>query len=115
MIIVTLTKLLVISIVANVRSLSSSNNFIFLSISVLPELTSDISDGRRLKKAISEPLANPDTRSRSTVNKRATATPMEGVMKCMSDKDSIIGKVSKTFCFIKMANHPSERLAYHPV
>lgn len=80
-IIITLTKLFVIRIVANVRSLSSSNDFIFWSASVFPALTSDISEGSKLKKAISEPLAKPEMNNKKNANRSAITTPKVGDIK----------------------------------
>jgi len=75
MIIVTLTKLLVINIVAKVRSLSLRNIWIFLSFDVLHASISEISDGERLKNAISEPLANPDNNRSMTARTMENSTP----------------------------------------
>ena len=67
--------------VAYVRSLSSSNDLILRSISVFPALISVISAGIRLKKAISEPLAKPETNNKKNANTSATTTPKVGEMK----------------------------------
>lgn len=75
MMMVTLTKLLVIRIVANVRSESSRSIRIFLSVGVRSRSTSSISEGERLKKAISEPLAKPETTSNIIASKAAKITP----------------------------------------
>ena len=74
--IVTLTKLLVINIVANVRSESSLSCTIFASPGFFSGSKSSRSCGVRLKKAISEPLAKPDIISKKTVKMTATTTPV---------------------------------------
>ena len=90
MIIVTLTKLLVIRIVANVRSLSSRSFFIFLSVSVLCCSSSLISFGERLKKAISEPLAYPERINNRAASAKAIIVP--AVMGCTVTSDEISTK-----------------------
>ncbi len=81
MIIVTLTKLFVTRIVANVRSLSSLNFSIHASLGFFSGSMSLISDGERLKKAISEPLAKADTQSNNTAKHAAKTTPKDGSLK----------------------------------
>ena len=76
--IVTLTKLLVMRIVANVRSLSSRSFWMLLSLEVFPALTSDISAGDKLKNAISDPLANAEAPIRMIVSMIANMTPVVG-------------------------------------
>ena len=78
MIIVTLTKLLVIRIVASVRSLSSRNFRMLLSLDDFCAFSSARSDGDRLKKAISEPLANADIAISIIVSKMQIITPVVG-------------------------------------
>ena len=46
--------------------------------------------GDKLKNAISEPLANPDTNNKPTTNTIATATPKDGGKTYISDKVSVI-------------------------
>jgi accessory gene regulator protein AgrB len=77
MMIVTLMKLLVISIVARVRSESSLSIRIFLSFT-LSESNSDKSFGVKLKKAISEPLANADINSKNNDATRQIIALMPG-------------------------------------
>ena len=74
----TFTKLLVIRIVANVRSLSLRNISIFLSFELFSVSSDAISVGVRLKKAISEPLAKPDNNSNTTVNTAVNNIPTDG-------------------------------------
>ena len=81
MIIVTLTKLFVIRIVASVRSLSSRNFRILLSLDVFCAFSSAMSDGDRLKKAISEPLANADIAISIRVSAIHINTPVVGAMR----------------------------------
>ena len=78
MIIVTFTKLFVMSIVASVRSLSSRSNLMLRSLAVLASFTSAMSDGERLKNAISEPLANAESPMSTTVSIAAMMTPIVG-------------------------------------
>ena len=78
MIIVTFTKLFVMSIVASVRSLSSRSNLMLRSLAVLASFTSAMSDGERLKNAISEPLANAENPMSTTVSIAAMMTPIVG-------------------------------------
>ena len=78
MIIVTLTKLFVIRIVASVRSLSSRNFSILLSLDDFWAFNSAKSDGDRLKKAISEPLANADIAISNMVSTIHINTPVVG-------------------------------------
>ena len=81
MIIVTFTKLFVMSIVARVRSLSSRSVFMLRSLAVFASLTSAISVGERLKNAISDPLANAEKPMSTTVSTAAIITPIVGVTK----------------------------------
>lgn len=74
-------KLLVMSIVANVRSQSSRNFCMFLSHVVFSKLISAMSAGDRLKKAISEPLANADAPISSMVSNMVRTTPNVGATK----------------------------------
>ena len=83
--IVTLTKLFVINIVANVRSVSCRSAAICLSRTLLSGLNSSISCGERLKKAISLPLANPDNNSNVAVKAIATTTPI--LIGCISTNE----------------------------
>ena len=73
--------LLVIKMVASVRSESSRNCKIFLSVSVALSLSSFKSVGDNEKNAISEPEAKPDTTSSRQARMPATTAPREGVMK----------------------------------
>lgn len=70
-----MTRLFVINIVANVRSLTSRKSQICLSVELFSGSSSSTSCGVRLKKAISEPLAKPDTSSSNTANTAAKITP----------------------------------------
>ena len=73
---VTLTKLLAIKMVASVRSESSRKHRIISSVFLFSGSSSETSVGERLKMAISEPLANPDTISNRAANTAATTTPV---------------------------------------
>lgn len=75
---VTLIKLLVINIVASVRSLSSRSVFMLLSLEYFIALISDMSEGERLKNAISDPLANAEAPKRHIVSSMAIITPIVG-------------------------------------
>lgn len=86
MMMVTLTKLLAIRMVAKVRSLSSRSLAIFLSRLLFSGFNSFKSDGERLKKAISLPLANPDIKSRIRVSAMQHITPMVGEVNDISEK-----------------------------
>ena len=70
----TLTRLFVISTVANVRSLSSLNSSISLSEELLSGSSDSTSVGERLKKAIYDALAKPDKRRSKITNRIATTT-----------------------------------------
>ena len=78
MIMVTLTRLLVIKIVASLRSESSRSRQMPSSLVFLSGLSSLRSAGDRLKNAISEPLAKPDNINSAMVSTMAIAT--SGVM-----------------------------------
>ena len=88
--IVTFTKLFVIRIVASVRSESSRNRAMLLSRTSFSVSNCAMSPGDKLKNAISEPLANPDTNNKPTTNTIATATPKDGGKTYISDKVSVI-------------------------
>lgn len=77
MMMVTFTRLFMMRIVANVRSESSRNIWILRSLSFFSGSSSSRSCGERLKKAISEPLAKPDKKSKKAAN--TAATTMAGV------------------------------------
>jgi len=79
MIIVTLTKLLVMSIVARVRSESVLSIFIFESLIVCSSSIIDISLGDNEKNAISEADMIPETYKRKTTNTKDIYTPEVGV------------------------------------
>ena len=66
------------SIVASVRSLSSRSNLMLRSLAVLASFTSAMSDGERLKNAISEPLANAESPMSTIVSIAAMMTPIVG-------------------------------------
>lgn len=78
-IIVTFTKLLVIKIVANNRSVSDNKFVIFLSDGCFPSAIAFKSEGEREKKAISEADANPDTNNSKPANTIATIADIDGV------------------------------------
>src|SRR5574344_1739582 len=84
MIIVTLTKLFVIRIVANVRSESLRSMDIFLSLSLFPSSSSLTSEGESEKNAISDADTNPDTPSSKQAMTAEMIAPKVGVMKCTS-------------------------------
>lgn len=66
-------------IVANVLSESSRNIFILASLGSLSVSNDAMSVGLKLKKAISEPLANADTTNNKAVMIQAMITPMVGI------------------------------------
>ena len=74
----TFTKLLVIRIVANVRSLSLRNISIFRSFEFFSVSSDAMSVGLRLKKAISDPLANPDNNNNTAVKTAVKIIPTDG-------------------------------------
>ena len=92
--IVTFTKLLVIKMVANVRSESSRNICIFLSASVFSSSSSATSVGDKLKKAISEPLAKADMPNNIAASTAATITPAEVCISITSPKASVMVDIS---------------------
>ena len=94
MIIMTFTKLLVIKIVAKVRSESSLNILIFISVGVLESSSSSTSEGERLKKAISDPLAKADKTSSMAAKTAAIILPVEGDNIVKSPKASVIVDIS---------------------
>ncbi len=69
-------------IVARVRSESLHSSSIFLSTGYLSSSSSLMSAGDSEKKAISEPEANPDTKSRNAAITTATSAPAVGMMRC---------------------------------
>ena len=75
---VTLTKLLVINMVANVLSLSLRNISMLRSVAFFSVSSSAKSEGERLKNAISDPLANPDASRRMAARKIEKTTPADG-------------------------------------
>ena len=79
MIMVTFTKLFVINIVANKRSLLSSRLLIFSSEGCFLSAIAFRSDGEREKKAISEADAKPETSKSKPANTMATTAEIEGV------------------------------------
>lgn len=79
MIMVTFTKLFVIRIVANKRSLLSSRLLIFSSEGCFLSAIAFRSDGEREKKAISEADAKPETSKSKPANTMATTAEIEGV------------------------------------
>ena len=91
---VTFTKLLVIKMVANVRSESSRNIIIFLSASVFSSSSSATSAGDKLKKAISEPLAKADMPNKIAAKPAATKTPVDGYKSTTSPKASVMVDIS---------------------
>ena len=94
MIMVTLTKLLTMRIVAKVRSESSLSISIHLSLSLVSGSISAKSFGVRLKNAISEPLANPDSIRRNTVAIKQKYTPIDGVISVISFSVCLIMSIS---------------------
>ncbi|GAY28698.1 gliding motility-associated protein GldE [Prevotella sp. MGM1] len=84
MIIVTLTKLLVISIVANVRSESLRSCIILLSDTDFFSAIMLRSFGVSEKKAISEPEAKPEATNKRQANTPDMITPASGAIKCTS-------------------------------
>ena len=81
---VTLTKLFVIKMVANVRSESSRNCLICWSSSVFSSSSSLKSAGDSEKKAISEPEAKPDANNSPQASKPAMIAPVDGVIRVTS-------------------------------
>ena len=79
MIIVTFTKLFVISIVANNRSVSSNRFLIFPSEGCFPSSTEFKSDGESEKNAISEAEAKPEASKSTPANTMAIIAETEGV------------------------------------
>lgn len=88
MIIVTFTKLFVTNIVASVRSLSSRKNSILRSFEFFSGSIEFKSDGDKLKKAISDPLAKADMPKRNTAKTIANKTPDDGSIKWTSSMTS---------------------------
>ena len=93
---VTLTKLLVIRIVASVRSESSRNIDMLLSAGFFSVSRLSRSCGDKLKNAISEPLAKPDNKSKKAARRAANRTPVvtgwnttRSLMCCMSVKSNL--------------------------
>ena len=76
---VTFTKLLVMRMVANVRSLSWRSISILRSLALCSTSKSAMSAGERLKKEISDALANPESSSKNTTKKMEITTPRVGV------------------------------------
>ena len=97
---VTLTTLLAINMVANVRSLSLRNMLICWSDLLFDCSSWATSEGERLKKAISEPLAKPDINSKTTVNAIANITPTDGILKYTSDKESAKNEKSNVIRYV---------------
>ena len=75
---VTFTKLFVIKIVANKRSLLSSKLLIFSSEECFLSAIAFMSDGEREKKAISEADAKPETSNNTPANTMAITAEREG-------------------------------------
>ena len=75
MMMVTFTKLLVMRMVASVRSESSRSAIILLSEAYLPSSNSFSSLGVNEKIAISLPEAKPDTKSRASAKINAKRAP----------------------------------------
>ena len=80
MMMVTLTRLLVISMVASVRSLSALSFSMLASLLLFSGSSSLRSLGDNEKKAISEPEANPETSSSSPASTIAKMAPAEGAI-----------------------------------
>ena len=78
MIIVTFTKLFVIKIVANKRSLPSNRLLIFSSDGCFFSAIALKSDGEREKKALSEADAKPETSKSKPANTMAIMAETEG-------------------------------------
>lgn len=94
---VTFTKLLAIKMVASVRSLSSRSSFTCWSVGVFSSSISAKSVGERLKNAISEPLAKPDTNNNNAASTAAKTTPIvigwnttRSLMFCKLDKSKAV-------------------------
>lgn len=101
MMMVTLTRLLVMRIVANVRSESFLNSIICLSRSVFSSASSSKSLGESEKMAISEPEAKPDAISSRAANKPEIITPTVGAMKWTSPKTCSISIGNNFLSFLK--------------
>lgn len=86
MIIVTFTKLFAIKMVANVRSVLLNKSFTRLSHALLLGVNVDKSCGVKLKKAISEQLANPDNMIRKNISSKTSRLLTEGVLMYTSEK-----------------------------
>ena len=80
MMIATFTRLLVIRMVAKVRSESSRRARIFLSFSSELSSSSFMSFGESEKKAISDPEAKPEKNKRIRARIPEKMAPMEGAM-----------------------------------
>ena len=101
MIMATLTKLLLMRIVASRRSLFAKRPFILVSEECFSSSISFISEGDRLKKAISEAETKPEQkRSRMPVAK-AIHAPVEGMDVWICAKESVRTEISKfkVVCF----------------
>ena len=61
-----------------------------------------MSVGERLKKEISDALANPESSSRKTTKKNEMTTPRVGVWRVMSEKASVNDDMSKGFLVLKL-------------
>ena len=81
---VTFTRLLVISMVASVRSESLRNCLICTSPVVFSSSSSFRSDGDKEKNAISEPEAKLDTNNKRQAQIPATMAPMDGDIRVTS-------------------------------
>ena len=99
---VTFTKLLVMRMVANVRSLSWRSISILRSFALCSTSKSAMSVGERLKKEISDALANPESSSRKTTKKNEMTTPRVGVWSVISEKASVNDDMSKSFVIFKL-------------
>ena len=84
MMMATFTRLLVMRMVASVRSESSPSARICLSRSSLLSSSSFKSLGESEKKAISEPEAKPEKKSNMAASRPAKMAPMEGAMNVIS-------------------------------
>ena len=80
--------------VANVRSESLRSISILRSFTLFSSSSSVKSVGDKLKKAISEPLANPETIKSNAANMAAIITPPDIVCKVISEKDSVMKDIS---------------------
>ena len=99
---VTFTKLLVMRMVANVRSLSWRSISILRSFALCSTSKSAMSVGERLKKEISDALANPESSSRKTTKKNEMTTPRVGVWSVISEKASVNDDMSKSFVILNL-------------